>query len=98
MKFFAWNADKNEQLKAERGVSFEEAVFHIENGDLLDEVAHPNQEKYPHQRMFIVRIGKYAYLVPFVQSGNEVFLKTIVPNRKATRIYLGDDYEENETG
>ena len=97
MKFFAWNADKNEQLKTERGVSFEDAVFHIENGDLLDEVDHPNSEKYPHQRMFIVKIGKYAYLIPFVQSGDEFFLKTIIPNKKATRIYLGEDYEETET-
>lgn len=84
MKYFAWNAEKNELLKAERGFSFEEVVFHIENGDLLDEVNHPNLEKYPNQKIYIVRIGKYAFLVPFVQTGEEVFLKTIIPNRKAT--------------
>ncbi|MGB7202333.1 MAG: BrnT family toxin [Pyrinomonadaceae bacterium] len=98
MKYFAWNAEKNEQLKAERGISFEEVVFHIENGDLLDEVDHPNLEKYPHQRMYIVRIGNYAFLVPFVQTGEEVFLKTIIPNRKATMMYLGDVDEEDKIG
>lgn len=98
MKYFAWNADKNEQLKAERGVSFEEVVFHIENGDLLDEVDHPNLEKYRHQRMYIVRTGHYAFLVPFVQTDEEVFLKTIIPNRKATIMYLGDGNEEDQIG
>lgn len=98
MRFFAWNAEKNEKLKAERGVSFEEAVFYIENGGLPDVVDHPNAESYPNQRMFIVKIDAYAFLVPFVQAGNEFFLKTIIPNRKATRIYLGDDDEETETG
>jgi uncharacterized DUF497 family protein len=99
VKYFAWNAEKNEQLKAERGVSFDEVVFHIENGDLLDEVDHPNLEKHPGQRMFIVRIGDYAFLVPFVQTGDEVFLKTIIPNRKATRMYLGvADEEEDKAG
>jgi uncharacterized DUF497 family protein len=99
VKYFAWNAEKNEQLKAERGISFEEVVFHIENGDLLDEVDHPNQRLYPHQRMFLVRIGNYAFLVPFVKFDEGIFLKTIIPNRKATRIYLGDtDEEEDQIG
>jgi uncharacterized DUF497 family protein len=98
VKFFAWNAEKNEQLKAERGVSFEEVVFHIENGDLLDEVDHPNLAQYPSQRMYIVKIGRYAFLVPFVQTGDEVFLKTIIPNRKATMMYLGDADEEDKIG
>jgi len=95
VKYFAWNAEKNEQLKAERGISFEEVVFHIENGDLLDEVDHPNQRRYLHQRMFVVKIGEYAFLVPFVQTGEETFLKTLIPNRKATRMYLGDSDEED---
>jgi uncharacterized DUF497 family protein len=98
VKYFAWNAEKNEQLKTERGISFEEVVFHIENGDLLDEVDHPNQEKYPHQRMYIVRIGHYAFLVPFVINDGEVFLKTIIPNRKATVMYLGETDEEDKIG
>ena len=98
MRFFAWNAEKNAKLKAERGVSFEEAAFYIENGGLLDVVDHPNAQDYPNQQMFIVKIDAYAFLVPFVQSGDECFLKTIIPNRKATRIYLGDGDEEIEAG
>ena len=78
MKHFSWNDRKNELLLNERGVSFEAVVFHIERGDLLDVVEHPNQEKYQGQRMFIVNIENYAFLVPFIESGEEVFLKTII--------------------
>lgn len=74
----------------ERGISFEEIVFHIERGDVLDLQDHPNQEKYPGQRIFIVDVEGYAYVVPFVEDEEEVFLKTIIPSRKATRKYLGD--------
>lgn len=88
MKYFSWNIEKNESLKRERGVSFEEVVFHIERGDVLDLLEHPNQERYPGQRMFVMNIDDYAYLVPFVESEGEVFLKTIIPSRKATRMYL----------
>jgi uncharacterized DUF497 family protein len=88
MKYFSWNIEKNEQLKKERGISFEEVVFHIERGQLLDIVEHPNQEKYAGQRIFIVHINDYVYLVPFVEDEQEVFLKTIIPSRKATRKYL----------
>jgi len=98
VKHFAWNAEKNEQLKAQRGVSFEEIVFHIENGDLLDEVDHPNFAKYPYQKMYVVRISDYAFLVPFVKAGDEIFLKTIIPNRKATKMYIGDEDEKDKTG
>jgi len=88
MKYFSWNEEKNGLLKKDRNVSFEEVVFHIERGDLLDIVEHPNREKYQGQRMFIVKIEDYAYLVPFVESEEEVFLKTIIPSRKATKKYL----------
>jgi uncharacterized DUF497 family protein len=88
MKYFSWNNEKNERLKAERNISFEEVVFYIERGQLLDIVEHPNQEKYAGQRMFIVNINDYAYLVPFVEAEGEVFLKTIIPSRKATSKYL----------
>ena len=90
MKYFSWNPEKNQALIAERGISFEEIVFHIERGDILDLVEHPNKERYPAQRMFIVNIEGYAYLVPFVEDDTEVFLKTIIPSRKATRDYLGE--------
>jgi hypothetical protein len=88
MKYFAWSVEKNQQLQHERNVSFEEIVFYIEKGQLLDVLEHPNQEKYAGQRIFVVQIDEYAYLVPFVENEREVFLKTIIPSRKATRKYL----------
>ncbi len=91
MKFYNWNAEKNEQLIAERGVSFEEIVFYIENGGLLDEIAHPNTRDYTHQRIFVVAVDSYVHLVPFVESADEYFLKTIIPSRRFTKIYLGED-------
>lgn len=88
MKDCSWNSQKNETLIAERGVSFEDVVFYIGNGDLLDILEHPNQERYPGQRIFVVNIGDYAHLVPFVENDSEIFLKTIIPSRKATDTYL----------
>ena len=85
---FAWNSAKNEKLKTERGISFEEIVYHIGRGDLLDVLEHPNQQKYFGQRVLVVRVGDYAYLVPVVEMESEVVLKTIIPSRKATRAYL----------
>ena len=90
MKYFSWNKDKNKQLQNERNVSFEEVIFYIEKGWLLDTVEHPNQDKYSGQKIFIVNINNYAYLIPFVETEKEIFLKTIIPNRKATKKYLGD--------
>jgi hypothetical protein len=69
-------------------MSFERVIFHIERDEILDVVEHPNPSKYPNQRMFILDIGNYAYLVPFVETKTEIFLKTIIPSRKATRKYL----------
>lgn len=89
MKTCAWNEEKNQRLKSERGVSFEEVIVHIATGNLLDIVEHLNPEKYKRQRVFIVKIRDYAWLVPFVESENEIFLKTIIPSRKATKKYLG---------
>ncbi|NNJ95634.1 MAG: BrnT family toxin [Gammaproteobacteria bacterium] len=91
MKIYNWNAEKNEVLIVDRGISFEEVVFYIENGGLLDEIAHPNSEEYSHQRIFVIAIESYVYLVPFVETGDEIFLKTIIPSRKFTKIYLGDE-------
>lgn len=88
MKYFSWNNEKNQLLKSERKISFEEVVFHIENKDILDIVEHPNQERYKDQKIFIIDIDNYAYLVPFVESKREIFLKTIIPSRKATKKYL----------
>lgn len=88
MKYFSWNEEKNELLKEERQISFEDVVFYIEQGFLLDVLEHPNQEKYQGQKIFVVQIDEYAYLVPFVEDEREIFLKTIIPSRKATRKYL----------
>lgn len=88
MKPFRWNAEKNEALRAERGVSFESMVVAVEGGGLLDILAHPNQAKYRGQRILVVAHDSYAYLVPFVEEQDHFFLKTIIPSRKATRDYL----------
>jgi len=89
VKRFNWNSEKNEQLRIDRGISFDEILFHIENGDVLDILQHPNQEKYGGQRIFVVEVNEYVHLVPFVEDEIEVFLKTIIPSRKATKKYLG---------
>lgn len=94
MKFFDWNNDKNEELKVQRGVTFEDVVYCITHGHLLDTIEHPNKNRYPNQRVFIVNIDDYAYLVPFVEDENFIFLKTIIPSRKMTKKYLGGQLDE----
>jgi uncharacterized DUF497 family protein len=89
LDYYRWNFEKNLKLKSERGISFEQIAMHIERGDILDVVRHPNQEEYPYQQIIVVEINNYAYLVPFVEDENGKFLKTIIPSRKATRDYLG---------
>ncbi len=91
MKPFAWNIIKNEILLKERGISFERVVYHIEKTGLLDIIRHPNTIKYPNQKIFVVKISQYVYLVPFVENEKEYFLKTIIPSRKATKKYLGGE-------
>ncbi len=76
-------------LKALRGICFEDIVFYIEKGDVLQDYLHPNQKKYPEQRILVVGIDNYAYIVPYVENKEEIFLKTIIPSRKATEIYFG---------
>ena len=82
MPYIAWDEAKNERLKRERQIGFEEIVFHIERGDLLDILEHPNRERYAGQRIFVVRRDAYAYIVPFVEDARSVFLKTIIPSRQ----------------
>ena len=88
MKIFDWNEDKNRWLKNKRGVSFEQIVFCIENGKLLDVIKHPNKKKYREQRFYVVDVNNYVYIVPYVEKENVIFLKTIFPSRKYTKIYL----------
>ncbi|CCE23471.1 BrnT family toxin [Methylotuvimicrobium alcaliphilum] len=89
MKIYNWNSNKNQELILERAVSFEEAIFHIEHGGQLDDIVHPNASDYPNQRIFVICIKEYVYLVPYVESEDEVFLKAIIPSRKFTKLYLG---------
>lgn len=90
MKTYAWNPLKNGQLKAERGISFEDIVLNIQLGNEIDAFEHPNQERYPGQKISVVLIETYVYLVPFVENEDEIFLKTIIPSRKATKKYIGE--------
>ena len=94
MKFFAWDNAKNAKLRADRGIGFEDIVFHIERGDLLDILEHPHRDRYPGQQIFVVRRDEYVYLVPFVEDEHTVFLKTIIPSRKATKQYLGEESDD----
>ncbi len=87
MKPFRWSPEKNQQLAIERGVSFEVIVVSVESGGLLDILAHPNPARYPRQRILVVAVDGYVYLVPFVEEDDYFFLKTIIPSRKATRQY-----------
>lgn len=96
MKPFRWGPEKNEQLKLERDVTFEQLVVAIEAGGLLDILAHPNQAKYPNQRVLVVASDGYAYLVPFVEEVDHFFLNTVIPSRKATRDYLGQGEQDAE--
>lgn len=85
MEYFNWNTEKNQRLIKERGVSFEICLVKIEGGEVLDILENKN---YPHQRIFVLEIEQYVYLVPFVENGEEIFLKTIIPSRKFTKKYL----------
>jgi uncharacterized DUF497 family protein len=98
VKYFDWDDAKNAALRAERGIGFEDVVFHIGRGDLLDILAHPNTARYGGQRIFVVRHEDYVYLVPFVEDEHTVFLKTIIPSRKATKQYLDKESDDEDGG
>lgn len=88
---YEWNPDKNEVLKRERNISFEQIVFHLSQGDVWKISDHTNQKDYPGQRIYFVIVDGYIHLVPHVIEEDTIFLKTIIPSRKATR-----DYNEGE--
>jgi uncharacterized DUF497 family protein len=94
MKSINWNTEKSVALKTLRGICFEDVVFFIERGEILDDYLHPNQKTYPGQRIMVISVANYAYLVPYVENEEELFLKTIIPSRKATQRYLGEKYED----
>ncbi|MGF1460034.1 MAG: BrnT family toxin [Leptolyngbyaceae cyanobacterium] len=94
MKRLQWNPDKSKSLQATRGIDFDTVALAINQGNILDIIEHPNQEKYPSQRIFVLAINQYVYLVPFVESEHAIFLKTIIPSRKMKKKYLGEADDE----
>lgn len=88
MKYFDWDEEKNQKLRAEREIGFEDVVNAIDEGGLLEVLDHHNPDKYPNQKMYVVKIEEYVYLVPFVEDEEKRFLKTIYPSRKMTRKYI----------
>jgi len=86
---FDWSDEKDSQLRKERGIGFDDIVFHIASGDLIGVVPHPNADKYPNQEIMYIDIDNYVYLVPFVEEEGRKFLKTIIPSRRATKELLG---------
>jgi len=93
VKLFNWNKEKNEWLKQNRELCFEDIVFYIANELIIDDIEHPNKEKYLNQRIMLFDINDYIYLIPYVEDETEIFLKTIIPSRKATQLYLEDKNE-----
>ena len=94
MKRIEWNELKNAKLKSIRGICFEDAQTAIEEGAVLDDVIHPNQKRYKNQRIFIIKLNNYACLVPYVEDDEKIFLKTVIPNSKATKKYLKEEGNE----
>jgi uncharacterized DUF497 family protein len=90
MKRINWNTGKSLKLKELRGICFEDVIYYIEKGNILHDYEHPNQKRYSGQRIMVIGINNYAYLIPYVEDDEEIFLKTIIPSRKATEIYLGE--------
>jgi len=90
MKPINWNSTKNQQLVSERGISFEDIVFSMQQGQLLDDIQHPNSIKYPEQRIFVVNVDNYVHLVPYIENQQEIFLKTVIPSRKVTKQSFGE--------
>ena len=97
MKLFRWSPEKNSLLKKERGIGFEHVTVAVETGHLLQIAPHQNPSKYPHQKIMVVEIDSYAYLVPFVEEQDHYFLKTIIPSRKATRDFIEQGDVDDKT-
>jgi len=88
VKYYDWNENKNEHLKLERDISFEDILIAIDSGNILAILEHPNKERYPNQKIYVVNVNNYAYLIPFIEDQKKIFLKTIIPSRKATKKYI----------
>jgi len=92
MKYFDWSELKNVTLKAQRGIGFEHIIAAIAEDSVLNDLAHPNRQKYPNQRVLVILCQDYVYLVPYVEDDEKIFLKTIIPSRKATKQYMKGEY------
>ncbi|HDQ45675.1 MAG TPA: BrnT family toxin [bacterium] len=88
---YNWDNDKNQRLKKERRISFEEIILAIDNGQLLDVLSHPNPEKYGNQRLYLVALEDYVVVVPFRKEGDEIYLITAFPSRRYTKRYFGKE-------
>jgi hypothetical protein len=84
MKYLNWNFEKNELLKRNRGISFEEIAILIESGHIIGVEENPG---HLIQKIYIMEIENYAFIVPFVENDKEIFLKTAFPSRKYTKRY-----------
>ncbi|MBS9782440.1 MAG: toxin [Arcobacter sp.] len=92
---FNWNKDKNQILKEQRNISFEEIVSEISNGKIIDIIENPSAN-FNNQKCFVIEISAYIWLVPYVQNEEEIFLKTAFPSRKHQKIYLKNQGFDNE--
>lgn len=90
VKYFEWDPIKNELLRSEREVCFEDVLVAVEEGGLLDIVVHPSKEKYPNQKILVVKLQDYVYIVPYVEDDKKYFLKTVIPSREMTKRYIID--------
>ncbi len=87
---YEWNPEKNKWLKKERKISFEQIIFHLSQGDVWKISDHPDQKNYPGQKIYFVIVEDYIHLVPHIIEEKYIFLKTIIPSRKATKIYRNE--------
>ena len=94
VKYFDWDKEKNKKLKEERGISFEDMRISIEDGRILDIITHPNINRYPNQKIYLIEFNNYVYIVPFVEDKEKIFIKTIIPSRKMTKKYLKGGVEK----
>ena len=84
---YEWNPKKNEWLKKERNISFEQIIFHLSQGNVWKIADHPDQTNYPGQKLYFIIVEEYIYIVPHIIKKEYTFLKTIIPSRKATKMY-----------
>ncbi|MBU1043395.1 MAG: BrnT family toxin [Candidatus Omnitrophica bacterium] len=93
---YEWDPEKNEKLKEERNISFEKIIFHLSQGDIWKTANHPDQTNYSVQKIYFVIIENYIYAVPHIIEKEYIFLKTIIPSRKATKLYKDEQEDKNE--